>query len=281
MDAHIRKVYVPMTETGFYILLCLREQQHGYGIVQRVKSLTHGEICLSPGTMYGSLSKMEKDGLIRLLREEEKRRIYEITPLGTEVLELEMKRIERLYQTMRMQERKTEFRFFTVAEWEKEEAYLSRRHREGWRFTGIRLLGLYGFERCEPQEVAYRLDYNPEGRAHREEYVQMFRDCGWEYVQDYVGYSYFRKPAPASERDAEIFCDDASRLEMMERVLKGRMLPLMAILLLVIVPVLIVEGQRTEPFSRFVTLVYLLILAAYVAVFVKFGVQFQKRMSGK
>ena len=68
---------------------------------------------------------------------------------------------------------------------------------------------------------------------------------------------------------------------MMERVLKGRMLPLMAILLLVIVPVLIVEGQRTEPFSRFVTLVYLLILAAYVAVFVKFGVQFQKRMNGK
>lgn len=44
----------------------------------------------------------------------------------------------------------------------------------------------------------------------------MFRDCGWEYVQDYMGYSYFRKPAPASERDAEIFCDDASRLEMME-----------------------------------------------------------------
>ena len=46
MDAHIRKVYVPMTETGFYILLCLREQQHGYGIVQKVKCLTHGEICL-------------------------------------------------------------------------------------------------------------------------------------------------------------------------------------------------------------------------------------------
>ena len=40
MDAHIRKVYVPMTETGFYILLCLREQQHGYGIVQKVKCLS-------------------------------------------------------------------------------------------------------------------------------------------------------------------------------------------------------------------------------------------------
>ena len=27
MDAHIKKVYVPMTETGFYILLCLRTQK--------------------------------------------------------------------------------------------------------------------------------------------------------------------------------------------------------------------------------------------------------------
>lgn len=61
MDAHIRKVYVPMTETGFYILLCLREECHGYGIVQRVEALTDGEIRLSPGTMYGSLSKMEKE----------------------------------------------------------------------------------------------------------------------------------------------------------------------------------------------------------------------------
>ena len=85
MDAHIRKVYVPMTETGFYILLCL----------------TGGEIRISPGTLYGSLSKMEKDGLIRFLREEEKRKIYSITDLGRQVLELETKRIERLYRNMR------------------------------------------------------------------------------------------------------------------------------------------------------------------------------------
>ena len=76
MDAHIRKVYVPMTETSFYILLCLREEQHGYSIVQKVEELTDGEIRLSPGTMYGSLSKMEKDGLIRFIREEEKRKIF-------------------------------------------------------------------------------------------------------------------------------------------------------------------------------------------------------------
>lgn len=100
MNTHIKKVYVPMTETGFYILLCLLEESHGYGIFQKVESLNHGEIRLSPGTLYGSLSKMEKDGLIQFMREEDKRKIYKITDLGRQVLDLEMKRIERLYQNM-------------------------------------------------------------------------------------------------------------------------------------------------------------------------------------
>lgn len=100
MDNHIKKVYVPMTETGFYILLCLREEAHGYGIVKKTEQLTDGEIKISPGTLYGSLAKMEKDGLISFTREEDKRKMYCITELGTEVLELEMKRIERLYKSM-------------------------------------------------------------------------------------------------------------------------------------------------------------------------------------
>lgn len=102
MDSHIRKVYVPMTETGFYILLCLREEAHGYGIVKKTEQLTNGEIKISPGTLYGSLSKMEKDGLITLVQKEENRKIYRITELGSQVLELEMKRIERLYKSMRI-----------------------------------------------------------------------------------------------------------------------------------------------------------------------------------
>ena len=49
MDAHIKKVYVPMTETGIYILLCLQKSNHGYGVVQMVRNLTDGEILLSKG----------------------------------------------------------------------------------------------------------------------------------------------------------------------------------------------------------------------------------------
>ena len=98
MDKHIKKVYAPMTETAFLILLCLRKPNHGYGIVQTVEKMTDGAVKLTPGTMYGSLSKMEKDKVIRLVREEDKRKVYEITELGSEVLQLERRRIERLYR---------------------------------------------------------------------------------------------------------------------------------------------------------------------------------------
>ncbi len=101
MDQHIKKVYIPMTETAFYILLCLRKPNHGYGVVQMVEKMTDGDIRLAPGTMYGSLSKMEKDQVIRFIQEEEKRKIYQITDLGQELLQIEMKRIERLYKIAR------------------------------------------------------------------------------------------------------------------------------------------------------------------------------------
>ncbi len=87
-----------MTESGFYILFCLQQPQHGYGISQRVRQMTGGELVISAGTMYGTLSKMEKDGLIAFVREEEKRKLYQITELGGEILALELARIQRLYK---------------------------------------------------------------------------------------------------------------------------------------------------------------------------------------
>ena len=101
MDDRIKRIYVPMTESGFYILYCLQRPQHGYGIGQQVRQMTGGELVISPGTMYGTLSKMEKDGLIAFAREEEKRKLYQLTPLGREILQLELRRIERLYKNSR------------------------------------------------------------------------------------------------------------------------------------------------------------------------------------
>ena len=100
MDGRIQRIYIPMTETCFYILYCLQEEMHGYNIVQKVERMTEGDIRISPGTMYGSLGKMENDGLIEFIREEDKRKIYHITDLGKEVLDLEKKRIQRLFRNV-------------------------------------------------------------------------------------------------------------------------------------------------------------------------------------
>ncbi len=101
MDERIRRVYVPMTETGFYILFGLGTPRHGYGIGQRVKEMTGGAVVIGPGTMYGTLSKMEQDGLIEVCAEQDKRKLYRRTALGEEVLALELRRIERLYKNSR------------------------------------------------------------------------------------------------------------------------------------------------------------------------------------
>lgn len=101
MEERLKRIYCPMSETGFYILYCLQEEMHGYNISKSVKELTNNEIIIPPGTMYGTLSKMEKDGLIVFVKEEEKRKSYKITSLGEEILQIELKRIERLYKNSR------------------------------------------------------------------------------------------------------------------------------------------------------------------------------------
>ena len=143
-------------------------------------------------------------------------------------------------------ETKKTVKLFSVVDWEKEQNYLREMHRQGWKFVRLTALGVYHFEKCEPEDVIYQLDYNADGLAHKEEYVQLFADCGWEYLQDYLGYSYFRKSASQTDGAEEIFCDDASRLQLLERVGRGRMLPMLVIFLCVMLPGLLCSIAQGE-----------------------------------
>ncbi len=129
-------------------------------------------------------------------------------------------------------ETKQEFRYYTIMEYDKEERYLQKRHGQGWKFVKVSGIGMYHFEKCEPEGVVYQLDYNQEGISDRGEYIQMFEDCGWEHITDYVGYSYFRKPISNMTSEEEIFNDDSSKLEMIQRIFKGRMIPLFIVFFL-------------------------------------------------
>ena len=175
-----------------------------------------------------------------------------------------------------MKEKKTELRIFTIAEWKKEERYLRKRHRAGWRFARVSLPGLYHFVRCAPEDVVYQLDYNQEGLAHKDEYVQMFRDCGWEYIQDFGGYSYFRKPVSQMQGEEEIFCDDESRLDMMRRVFAGRYLPVLIILALLVLPNLLQQLRSPDADAPVLLALFLLLLAVYAWAAASFAYRYWK-----
>ncbi|MGM8215989.1 PadR family transcriptional regulator [Bacillaceae bacterium W0354] len=94
------KKYTPMTETAFYILLSFMHKRHGYEVIQHVAELTNGRIKLGAGTMYGTITKMQKDELIQYLHEDEKRKFYQITALGKAILKAETLRIKELYHNL-------------------------------------------------------------------------------------------------------------------------------------------------------------------------------------
>jgi len=91
------KAYLPMTETMYYILLALSEPRHGYGIMLHVKEITNGRIVLGAGTIYNSLSRLQRDVLIEPLAESNRRKLYIITEVGMDALKTEISRLEELF----------------------------------------------------------------------------------------------------------------------------------------------------------------------------------------
>ncbi len=89
----------PLTESVYYILLAVREPNHGYGIIQDVFDMTDGRVNLGPGTLYGAINSLLEKGWIKLYSEEKqprKKKSYVITPLGVEVFKKEVIRLNEL-----------------------------------------------------------------------------------------------------------------------------------------------------------------------------------------
>ena len=85
--------YLPLTESTYYILLALLEPLHGYGVMQKVETMSEGTVKIGPGTLYGAFQALEKEGLIVKVGEEERRKIYDLTGKGRQVLK---KQVERM-----------------------------------------------------------------------------------------------------------------------------------------------------------------------------------------
>lgn len=91
----------PLTEAVFYILLAVREPNHGYGITQEIQKLTNDRVNLSAGTLYGALQTLQKKGWIEIYSEDagsRRKKEYVITEEGKLVFRKEQIRLKELLQ---------------------------------------------------------------------------------------------------------------------------------------------------------------------------------------
>ena len=140
-------------------------------------------------------------------------------------------------------EKKVVYRIATIADYEREALYLREMHAQGWKLKEVSYSNLvvavkYTFEKCQPEQVVYQLDFYPMKKSERASYLQLFKDCGWEHITNFNGFSYFRKPYSQIESDAEfeIYNDAAGKLAMVKKILTMRMLPIL-LLFSVLLPV--------------------------------------------
>lgn len=94
-----------LTEAIYYILLALQEPLHGYGIMQKTSTMSNGRLILSAGTLYGAISNLLEKGWILPCGESSdtdgRRKMYQITEKGQEVLLAELERLEELVENGR------------------------------------------------------------------------------------------------------------------------------------------------------------------------------------
>lgn len=119
-----------------------------------------------------------------------------------------------------------------------------------------------------------------------QEYLRIQHNRGWkfmEYLQDFVGYSYFRRPSSEMNGHEEIFCDDTSRADMMRRVFRQRIVPLIMIFCCMIIPQICFQYHHLNYLSgKIFTGIFAVIGIFDLILFVTFTIQFwEYRKSSK
>lgn len=91
-----------LTEAVFYILIALHKPMHGYGIMQYVRDVSKERVSLGPGTLYGAITTLLEKGWIAAVGSGlDRKKEYEITAKGREIIRDELARLQDLIDTGR------------------------------------------------------------------------------------------------------------------------------------------------------------------------------------
>jgi DNA-binding PadR family transcriptional regulator len=100
---------LPLMASEFQILLALAdENRHGYGIMTEVRERTGGKVVLGPGTLYGTIKRLLKRGLVVEADDQadqslgaERRKYYQLSESGRELAAAEARRLAELLHDAR------------------------------------------------------------------------------------------------------------------------------------------------------------------------------------
>lgn len=101
--------FLPLSPAVLHILVALAaEEQHGYAIMQEIRTHSQGQYKIGPGTLYDNLQKLMTQELVveghhAGADEDPRRRYYRLTKLGRAVLAAELGRLEDVVRQGRMQ----------------------------------------------------------------------------------------------------------------------------------------------------------------------------------
>ena len=109
------------------------------------------------------------------------------------------------------------FKWFWAWQDEKEESWLSSMAQEGWHLKGLGFPGMYIFNSGEPRNDHYRMDFITD-RKNYQNYLQLFKDAGWEHLGEMGGWQYFRANAETNI-PPEIYTDKDSKAKKYQRLM--------------------------------------------------------------
>ena len=89
-----REQYQTLTEQMYYILLALMEARCGVDISAKAMEISRRRIQVGPGTLYTLLGKFEEEKMIAEVRTEGRKRYYQITEKGLDMLKKEYQRLQ-------------------------------------------------------------------------------------------------------------------------------------------------------------------------------------------
>ena len=92
-----------LTHLEFHVLLALAEGPlHGYAIMQDIAEHTAGQLTIGPGTLYSTIKRFLRDGLVEeTAADSDRRRCYRLTRRGRAALSEEANRLNALVRVAR------------------------------------------------------------------------------------------------------------------------------------------------------------------------------------